>query len=100
MSLLSPGRAADRETHRSITTEHAVRVGIAIDLALEIAQQQVVPVPAYDRIGSHQDLASAAGRVDHEHRRGVTGGVAAQRIDDFQSRLDRGAEMTGAFDRI
>src|ERR1700722_15378388 len=80
--------------------ECSARIGIAINLALEIAQQEIIAIAADDRIRRDQDLSAAAGRVDAEARRRIAGGMSAQCADDLDSRLDAGAKMAGAADRI
>ena len=68
----------DPDTHAS-ATERPSRIRIAIDLAFEIPQQQIIAVAAHHRIGRQLDLSAAARRIDAEDRRGIAGGVAAQR---------------------
>src|SRR4051812_11088666 len=67
---------------RPITPERAFRIGIAVDLALEIADEEVVAFTPDNEVRRHQYLAAAAGRIDDEHRRRIPGRVAAQGFDD------------------
>src|SRR5262245_3113680 len=83
-----------------LAPQRAVRVRITIYLALEIAEQEIVAVAANDGIGRQLDLATPARSVDDEHRRRVACGMAAQRADDLEAGIDRGAEVARAFDRI
>src|SRR5579871_2826472 len=73
--------------------EGTAGVGIPVDAALEIPEEEIVAVAACDRVGRELDFAAAARRIDHEHRRGVAGRVPAQRRDDLQPLVDAGAEM-------
>ena len=90
----------DQPAHGPVRAERAVRIGIAVDAALEVAQQQIVAVAADDRIGHQRDLAAAARRVDRQSRHRIARGVAAQRRDDLEPLLDRRAEMRRAGDRV
>src|SRR5262249_25013221 len=81
-------------------SERAPRVRIAVNLAFEVLDEEVVLVAADHIVGPHEDLAPAARRIDDEHRRRVAGGVSAQGVDDRQPGIDAGAEMTRAFDRV
>jgi hypothetical protein len=71
-----------------------------VDLALEVAEQEVVAVAAEEVVGRERHLAAAAGQVDDEVRHGVAGRVAAQAADDLQAALDRRAEVGRAGDRV
>src|SRR5215469_38534 len=85
---------------RMSAPERTLWIGVSVDLALEVAQQQIVAIAARDRIGRQLDLAAAARRIDHEQRRGITCGVAAQRPDDLKPLVHPGAEMRRAPDGI
>src|SRR6185437_10863715 len=76
--------------------ERAVRVRIFVNLAFEILEQQEIAFTSRNRIGRELDLAAAAGRIDAEYRRGIAGGMAAERPDDLQPLVHPGAEMRRA----
>src|SRR3546814_2752415 len=83
-AFLAGPRLADG---RLVGTDLAAGIGIAIDTAFEVAQQQVVAVAPDDVVGQQGDLAAALGRVDHVLRHGIAGGVAAQALDDIDALL-------------
>ena len=76
----------ERDTHqrfsarRPIRADRPVGIGVAVGLALEILEDQVVALAAHDIVGEQRDLAAAAGRVDHIGRHGVAGRMAAQAL--------------------
>src|SRR5579862_380419 len=80
--------------------KRSARVGITVRVAFEIAQEEIVSLASYDRVGRNEYLAATARRVDAEHWRRISGRMAAKRTDDLDALLDRGTEVSGATDRI
>src|SRR5579859_652711 len=81
-------------------SERSARIGIAIDAALEIAQQKVVTVPADNGIGCELYFSAAAGGIDHEDRRRITRRVAAQRLQNLKPGVHAGPEMGRSANRV
>src|SRR5579859_6903158 len=81
-------------------SERSARIGIAIDAALEIAKQKIVAVPADNGIGCELYFSAAAGGINHEDRRRVTGRVSAQGLQYLEPRLDVGPEVGGSANRV
>jgi hypothetical protein len=70
------------------------------DVALEVAQDDLVVRVADQVVGHDRDLAAAAGGVHDVLRHGIAGGVAAQALHDLDALADRRAEVAGAFDQV
>src|ERR1700761_50853 len=83
-----------------VRSQRAARIGVTVDATLEVLEQEVVAIAADHEVRCDLDLATAAGRIDREDRRRITGRVAAQTLDDLKTLLDRGAEMGRAADRV
>src|SRR5579885_3832471 len=83
-----------------VRAQHAARIGVAVNLALEIAQQQVVAVAADDGIRRQKNFSAAARRIHREQRRCISGRMAAQALDDFKALFDSGAEIVRTADGI
>lgn len=75
-------------------------LGILEDLPLEVAEDHLLPVVKENVTGIHRHLPAATRRIDHELRNGISGGVAAQSLDDLDSPGDRGPEVGRSLDEI
>src|SRR5947207_4125054 len=74
--------------------------GILEDFAFVIPDDDFLVVVIKNITGIDRHLAAPAGRVDHELRHSVTGGVAAQAFNDFDALRDRSTQMRRAVDQI
>src|SRR5258706_15987231 len=63
------------------------------DFAFVIADDDAIGVAADDVIGIDGDFAAATGSVDDVLGDGITGGVSAEALHDFQAFADAGAEV-------
>jgi hypothetical protein len=75
-------------------------VGVGEDFVFVVPDQDHAVVAVGEVVGIDGDLAASAGSVDDELRDRITGGVAAELLDDFDAFGDAGAEVRGAFDEI
>src|SRR5947207_8616121 len=66
------------------------------DFAFVISNHDFLVVVIKNVTGIDRYLAAPAGRVDHELRHRVTGGVAAQAFDDFDALRHRSTQMRRA----
>src|SRR4029078_5611536 len=82
--------------HNPVGADRAVRIGIAVDLALEVLEDEIVALRSHDVIGKQRDLSAAARSIDHVGRHGVAGRMAAQSLHDLKAFVDARAEMRGA----
>ena len=76
------------------------RLLVGRDVALVVAQDDLVVRVADQVVGHHRDLAAAAGRVDHVGRDRIAAGVAAQALHDLEALADGRPEMAGALDQV
>ena len=70
------------------------------DVALVVAQHDLVVRVADEVVGHDRDLAAAAGSIHHVRRHRIAGSVAAQPFHDLDPLADRGAEMARALDQV
>ena len=70
------------------------------DVALVIAQDDLVVAVADQVVGHDRNLAAAAGSIDDVRRDGVAAGVAAEALHDLEALAYRGPEMAGALDQV
>src|SRR5690606_37388870 len=61
-----------------------------------VPEGDLLAVTADHVLGEERDLAAAVGGIDHEVGHREAGGVAAERLDDLEARLDRRAEVRDA----
>src|SRR5256885_5938058 len=81
---------------RVLPDENALpRRGLPVDvpLARVVLEHDCLVADRLHVLGQERDLPAASRRVDHEMGHGKPRGPSAQRSDDLQSLLDRGAEM-------
>src|SRR2546430_17174147 len=81
---------------RVLPDENALpRRGLPVDvpLARVVLEHDCLVADRLHVLGQERDLPAASRRVDHEMGHGEPRGPSAQRSDDLQSLLDRGAEM-------
>ena len=69
-------------------------------LSLVIAQESISFITTDHVVRIEGNLPASAGRIDHELGDGITGGMTAQSLYDFETSLNRGAEMGRSFDEI
>ena len=70
------------------------------DVALVVAQHDLVVAVRDQVVGHDRDLAAAAGRIDDEGRDRVARGVAAQALHDLEALADRRPEVAGPLDQV
>src|SRR2546429_9824324 len=81
---------------RVLPDENALlRGGLPVDvpLARVVLEHDCLVADRLHVLGQERDLPAASRRVDHEMGHDEPRGPPAQRSDDFQALLDRGAEM-------
>ena len=76
------------------------RLLVGRDVALVVAEHDLVVRVADEVVRHDRDLAAATGRVDDELRDRVARRVAAQALDDLEALADRRPEVAGALDQV
>ena len=89
-----------RLARRAVVLLVLERLLVGRDVALVVAQHDLVIRVADQVVGHDRDLAAAAGRVDHVGRDGVAARVAAQALHDLEALADRRAEVPAALDQV
>src|ERR1041384_6184793 len=72
------------------------RLAVAVGLAGVVPKNDFRIGQLDDVFGEQRDFAAASGRIDDEVRHRQPRGPAAERLDNLQPLLNRGAEVLGA----
>ncbi len=74
--------------------------GVRGDVALEVAQDELLGAVRQHVVGRDRDLAAAAGGVHDVGGHAVAAGVAAQALHDLQALANGGAQVAGAVHEV